>query len=608
MVFSSPVSLSDLVDQEDVCTLQDRILIAQGKKNATLLLKNCRLVNVYSGEIYTTDIAIYKDRIVSITAGAVKEAQEVIDCQGSFAIPGMMDPHMHVDTTMLWPNELARVLVPLGTTTLFVDTVNVAHNGGKEAIKAMMKSFEGLPLRAYFSAPSYCPLDPEMETAAAEIHATDVAEMLQWDGVVSIGETVSSKILNLEDDFLTRLALCDKLGKIVCGHSGDLPTGNIPALDAYIAAGVRDDHCVSKIEDILPRLQRGLSMFLVEAPGREQIHTFFDYIRNNRLPTEKMSLCIDNVTIMDIVGSFGGYLDRPFRLGLKAGLDPVDVVRMATLNPATHYKLDGQLGSLTPGRIADIVLLKELTCFPPEIVITNGKIVARQGKLVVDIPSAKINPEYLNSIHLPAAFASYDYAVPAGTDKPTVTVRVIQVADGAGINTGITAELKVVNGQVQPDLERDILKMSIIERYQRRGSMMTAFAHGFDLKCGALASSYSVPSNNMVVVGTNEADMTFAVQYLEKIQGGCVAVKDGQVLAVVHMRIGGMMSAEPYEELLQEFKQANAAAKTLGCPLQDPFLTLSQTTLLTLPDLGLTDRGLVDARLGKLIDVVMNEQ
>lgn len=607
MEFLSPATLPDLVSQEEICTLQDRVLVAQGKKAATLLLKNCRLVNVYSGEIYRTDIAVYKDRIVSITANAVTEAQEIIDCQDAFAIPGMMDPHMHVDTTMLWPNELAKVLVPLGTTTIFVDTVNVAHNGGKNAIKAMMEAFQGLPLRAYFSAPSYCPLDPEVETAAAEIHAADVAEMLQWDNMVSIGETVSSKILNREPDFLARLAVCDKLNKIVCGHSGDLPNGDIPALDAYIAAGVRDDHCVSKVEDILPRLQRGVSMFLVEAPGREQIHTFFDYIRNHKLPTEKMSLCIDNVTIMDIVGSFGGYLDRPFRLGLKAGLDPVDVVRMATLNPTTHYKLDSQLGSLTPGRIADIVLLRELDHFPPEIVITNGKVVARKGRLIEKIPPAVIPEDYLNSIHIPTEFSAYHYSVPASTDQKVALVRVIQVADGAGLNQCMTAELDVVDGQVQPDLERDILKMAIIERYQRRGSMMTAFANGFQLKCGALASSYSVPSNNVVVVGTNETDMTFAVQYLEKIQGGCVAVKDGKVLAEVHMRIGGMMSAEPYENLLQEFEMANAAAQTLGCPLKDPFLTLSQTTLSTLPDLGLTDLGLVDARSGRLIDVVIAE-
>ena len=245
--------------------------MALGRKEATLLLKNCRLVNVYSKEIYRTDIAVWGDRIVSITPGAVTEAREVIDCTDYYAMPGMIAPHMHVDTTMLWPNELARVLVPRGTTTVFVDMVNIAHNGGAEAVWELMKAFEGLPLRAYFSAPSYCPMDPELETAAAEIRAADIARMLGWKDVVSIGETVSSKILDQDPDFLARLAACDTLDKIVSGHGGDLPRGDLAALDAYVAAGVRDDHCVACNEDIDSRLQRGVSMFLVEAPGREQV-------------------------------------------------------------------------------------------------------------------------------------------------------------------------------------------------------------------------------------------------------------------------------------------------------------------------------------------------
>lgn len=600
-------SQPDTAGEDKIEELRNLILVAQGKKEATLLLKNCRLVNVYSGEIYRTDIAIYKNIIASITAGTVKSAHEVIDCQDYYAIPGLLDPHMHVDTTMLWPNELARVLVPLGTTTIFVDTVNVAHNGGKAAVKALAEAFKGLPLRAFISAPSYCPLQPELETAAAEIDSEDIAEMLQWDNVVSIGETVSSKILNLEPDFLRRLAICHDRDKIVSGHGGDLPQGDEPALDAYVAAGVRDDHCVEQVDDIMPRFRRGVSMFLVEAPGRERIKSFYEYILTHEIQTQKMSLCIDNITVMDIMGEFGGYIDKPFRIGLEAGMPAVDMVRMATLNTATHYKKDGQLGSLTPGRLADILLLRDLDRFPPEIVIADGKVVARQGKLIEEIPQPVIPDNYLKSIHLPADFLADRFAVLAAPDKPAVKVRVIQVGDGAALNKCLERELKVEGGEVQPDLEGDILKMAIIERYGRYGNMTNAFVKGFQLQCGAIATSYSVPSNNIVVVGANKEDMTLAVKHLADIQGGFVAVKDGRVLAEVHLQIGGIMSAAPYESLMADVEKANAAAKEMGCPLKHPFFTMAQTVLSSLPDLGLTDRGLVEVSTGKIVGVVVED-
>lgn len=597
--------LSKLAGEKEINELKARVMVAQGEKPATLLLKNCRLVNVYSGEIYATDIAVYKERIVSITAGAVTQAEEIIDCQGMYAMPGFIDPHMHVDTTMLWPNELAKVLVARGTTTVFVDMVNVAHNGGKPAIKAMMDAFKGLPLRAYFSAPSYCPLEPGLETAAAEVDAEDICEMLQWDEkVVSIGETVSSKILKQEPDFLARLAVCHKLDKTVSGHGGDLPRGDMAALDAYVASGVRDDHCVCGTGDIIPKLQRGLTMFLVEAPGREQIEGFFEYIKEHHLPTSKMCLCIDNITIMDIVGEYGGYLDKPFKIGLKCGLNPVDVVRMGTLNPAVHYKKESDLGSLTPGRFADIVLLKELDCFAPEMVIANGKLVAKQGKMVVDTEKGEVDPDYTRSVRLPEDFSADCFRVEAEDGKDTQRVKAFWIEDGEAFNHYFPAELKVENGDMQPDLEKDILKIAIIERYGRKGNHTTAFAQGYGLKSGAIATSYSVPSNNIVTVGTNNEDMAQAVKRLEEMQGGFVVVENGKVLAEVHLPIGGIMSADPYEDMIDEVKKANAAAKSLGCQLKHPFFSMSQTVLSSLPDFGLTDCGLVDVKTGEITSVL----
>lgn len=587
--------------------LGDLVQVARGQKKATLLIRNCRLVNVYSGEIYETDIVVYKDRIASVTAGAVQEAEEVVDAAGMYAIPGLIDPHMHVDTTMLWPNELARVLVARGTTTVVVDMVNVAHNGGKEAVRAMMEGFEGQPLRALFSAPSYCPMDPEIETAAAEIDSRDIAQMLRWDErVVSIGETVSARILNREPDYLLRLAACHAQGKLINGHGGDLPRGDEAALDAYVASGVRDDHCVARPEQILPRLRRGLSMFLVEAPGRQQTEAFFRYIRENRIPTGEMSLCIDNITIGDIVGSFGGYLDTPLRLGLRSGLPAVDVIRMATLNPARHYHLEGQLGSLTPGRLADILLLRELSSFPPALVVAGGRIAARDRETVGTWPEPVIAPAYLKSIRLPENLSPDSFRVPAG-NREKGKVHVISIHDGDAFNDRFTAILPVREGDVAADPAQDVLKIAILERYGRGGGMTTAFAQGFGLKRGAIATSYSVPSNNIVVVGTNNEDMAFAVRCLEENQGGFVAVEGGKVLAQVHLPIGGIMTADPYETLLADIRKANQAVRGLGCQLKHPYFSMSQTVLSSLPELGLTDKGLIEVPTGKIISVLAED-
>ena len=597
---------TNLVEQQEVENLKELIEAAQGKRPATLLLKNCRLVNVYSEEVYETDIAIYQNRIASITKGAVSEAEEVIDCEGCYAMPGFIDPHMHVDTTMLWPTELAKVLVPLGTTTVFVDMTNVVHNGGIMAAKKLADAFKGLPLRAYFSASSYCPLDPEIETAAAEIDSKDVETMLQWENFVSIGETVSSKILNLEPDYLARLQLCENLDKVASGHGGDLPAGDERALDAYIASGIWDDHCVASNQDIDDRLRRGVSMFLVEAPGREQVEGFFRYIKEKNLPTGKMSLCIDNITIMDIVGEYGGYLDNPFRIGLKCGMDLAKMAAMGSLNTAAHYHIDRKLGSITPGRLADLMIIKDPQEFPPKLVVADGKVAARDGKLVTEIHKPELDGEYLHSIHLPENFGPEIFRVGAGGEK--AKVRVIAAKDGEAFNRCLIEELLVKDGEVQPDVSRDILKMAIIERYGRYGNWTNGFVTGFELKEGAIATSYSVPSNNIVTVGTNREDMACAVRCLEESQGGFAVVKDGKVLAQVKLPIGGIMSEEPYEDLLRDVETAKEAAHSMGCPLTQPFFTMSQTVLSSLPELGFTDKGIVDVKTGAIVDVLVHEE
>ncbi|HWF40350.1 MAG TPA: adenine deaminase C-terminal domain-containing protein [Candidatus Acidoferrales bacterium] len=575
----------------------------------SLLLKNCRLLNVYSGEIYPTDIAISGDRVISTSRQPYDDsvrAEQVIDCAGKFAIPGMIDGHMHVDTTFLWPGELARILVPLGTTTLFVDTTNIAHTGGVAAIEALRQSFEGLPLRAYFAAPSYCPFDAQLETAATEMNSGDIQTLLN-SGCVSIGETVFSKIARGDSDYLRGVDITRVHGARVSGHGGEISRGDEAAFDAYVAAGINDDHCVGRAEDMLPRLRRNLKLFSVECSGRRgQLKPLLQHALAQRIPLREICLCVDNITVMDIVADGYGYLDYLVRVALDLGIAPVDAFRMVSLNPAEHYRLSGEIGGIAPGRKADILLMRSPDAFPPDLVVVDGRVAAENGRLTAATPAPSIPEFYSDSIHLDRVTQkSLSIAAPPGASR--IRVRVIDVIDGDAFNTETSAELAVLDGVIQSDPAHDILKIIVVERYGRTGNLGAGFARGFGLSRGALASSVSIPSNNIVAVGAADSEMWRAIERLKEIRGGFVVVADGRVLAEVSLTIGGIMAAQPFESLVSQIEEGQAVARSLGCNLLHPFFTLAQTVLSTLPDLGLTDKGLIDVRRGVTTPVILEE-
>lgn len=573
---------------------------------ALLVLRDCRLLNVHSGEDYVTDITIVGDTIVSTVSAGNVDGAEVLDCRGLFAIPGMIDAHMHVDTTCLWPGELARVLVPLGTTALFVDSTNVAPTGGAAAIRALQSAFQGLPLRCFMQAPSYCPLDPVLETSAWDMTAADVAALLA-EGCVSIGETVWSKIALEHADYVRTVQTCRSANKRVSGHGGEIRRGDEPAYDGYVTAGLQDDHCIGKPEDILPRLRRGLKLFLVECSGRrEQLPPLLKRMIDGGLSFRQACLCIDNITVMDMVRAGYGYQDNLIRLALAAGVAPVDAFRMATLNPAEHYRVADTIGSISPGRKADILLMQSPSAFPPEKVLVGGKIVAERGVFSAALPQADFPSAYRRSVRT-AKLDRRDIAARAPGADRTVRSRVIEVIDGDAFNSEHILPLDVVSGIIMPRLQEDILRLVVAERYGRTGGIGTGFVKGFGLQRGALAVSIVIPSNNIAAVGVDDNDIWAAIERLAVIQGGMVVVDRGEVVAEVPLPIGGILSGEPYEDLVARIELAQQAARNLGCVLEHPFFTIAQTVLSTLPDLGLTDKGLVNSRTGQLVPIIQEE-
>lgn len=571
-----------------------------------LILRNCRLLNVYSGEIYLTDITVVGDTIVSTVPVGDVDGAVVMDCRGMVAAPGMVDAHMHVDTTNLWPGELARVIVPRGTTALFVDTANIAPTGGAGAIRALRDSFAGVPLRCFMQAPSYCPLEPSLETTAWDMRAADVAALIE-EGCVSIGETVWSKIALEDADYVRTVQTCRGANRRVSGHGGEIARGDDAALDGYVAAGIQDDHCIGKPADILPRLRRGLKLFLVECSGRRgQLSPLLRNMLENGLSLRQACLCIDNITVTDMTEAGYGYQDNLMRIALAAGVDPVAAFRMATLNPAEHYRVAGAVGSLAPGRKADILLMSSPASFPPEKVFVGGELVAERGEFVGKVPAPAFPAEYRSSLNIGKLDRRGIAARAAGPDR-TVRARVIEVVDGDAFNSEHLVPLRLVDGTVQPDPEADILRIVVAERYGRSGTMGAGFVRGFGLIRGALAISTVIPSNNIAAVGVDDDDIWTAIRHIETMQGGMVVVDGGKVVAEVPLPIGGILSERRFEDLVGQIKAAQRAARELGCMLEHPFFTIAQTVLSTLPDLGLTDRGLINSRIGKVVSVIEEE-
>ncbi|WP_251442838.1 adenine deaminase C-terminal domain-containing protein [Microbacterium sp. USTB-Y] len=572
-----------------------------------LLLKHCQLANVYSGEIYTTDILIQDGQVVSIDAGQSSTGARVIECDGLFAVPGFIEPHMHLESTGLWAPELARLLVPRGTTTVVVDLTNPLHTVGPLGLRDMIDAFRDLPLRSYFSIPSYAPLDPTRETAAYELSLDDLEMMLDWTESVSIGEAVSSKVLSADDEFLARVATTLNRGLRASGHGNDLPAHDESALDAYVASGITDDHGTRTPAEMVSRLARGLTLFIVETPTRYNFSEgVLDHLKNNAIPTRSLQLCVDNITARNVAADGHGYLERPFKMAIQAGLSPIDTIRMVTLNPARYYHVEDSIGSIAPGRRADILLLEELDKFPPKVVIVDGRIVARDGALLGSPPTEQIPDRFRDTISLHPAVTRERLSIAAPPNREHVRARVLALPEpGRAGNTCEIAELPVRTGRVHPDSEKDIVKFCMVERYGRNGNMAVGFARGFGLRRGAIASSMSLPSNNIVALGVNDDDIWTAIQHLAAIGGGNVAVADGQVLADVKLPIGGIMSTAPFERLVDELERADRVVHDeLGSNRLTPFWTMSATVLHTAPELGFTDRGLYNLETDSFMSIL----
>jgi len=563
-----------------------------------LKLENVNLVNVYSSQIYPTNIYISGKRIVSIDPLAELIAKETLDCGGMYAVPGFIDGHMHIETTLLSPEALADVLVPQGTTTIMADLMEIANVAGLDGVEALVNSIAELPYRTFIQVSSRVPTAPGLETTGGILGLAEVEKMLDWPESISLGELDPSKVLVIKEEYLKKIAATLQRRKIVNGHA----IGCVgQELNVYVSAGMSDDHECVTYEQLLERVQLGMTVMLREGSTERNVEELITGVLKHGLSYEHLIFCTDDKHAIDIRDE--GHINYNVNIAISLGVPPMQAIQMATLNTARHFRLEDEIGSIAPGRLADILLVKDLSNIIPTKVIFEGKVVAENGLLVVESIRGTY-PEWLKeTIKLMEPINAHSFIVPAKSQGSTTRVNVIRIYHDQIINEWDEEELTVANGQILSNSDKDIFKLAVVERYGKTGGVGMAFVKGFNLKRGALATSMSHDHHNIVCVGTNDQDMACAVNAIHKLQGGMVVVNEGQVIGEMELSIGGLMSDKPADIVLKELEKVNASARQLGCHLPSPFMTLCFISLPTVPKLGLTDLGLVDVLNHKLIEV-----
>ncbi|MCL1876043.1 MAG: adenine deaminase [Synergistaceae bacterium] len=586
----------------DINPLIDNIHASSGKKKADLLINDVQIADVYTESFYQGSIVVSGGKFVAISPSWTPLAEEVIDGRGKYAVPGFMDAHMHIEATLLMPRALAEAIVPRGTSALFVDAMEIANVCGAEGLKALVDSSAGIPLRVWLEVPSRVPTAPGLETTGGALGAMEVDELLKHDFSVSLGELDPSKVLTIKEEYLEKIASAKKYRKICNGHAIGLNWDN---LNTYAAAGLMDDHESVDYNMMFDRLRLGIKPLVREGSCERNLDALVGGIVQNGLNIDGVLFCTDDKHVNDIFSE--GHINYNVKRSVEIGLSPIKAIKIASLNAARHFRIDDLTGSITPGKYADFMLLDDLKNFNPTHVFSAGRLVARDGALVPsekDSGGVKKYPEFLyNTVKLPENLAPSSFEVCSAGKR--ACVRVINLIEDQIINAESEEWLDIEDGKIVSDIKQDIIKLSVVERYGKNGRVGAGFVRGFNIKNGAIASSVSHDHHNIVVAGTRDDDMYKAVKVIEEHQGAFVAVVNGSVLGILPLPIAGLMSPLCADEVMSAMNKLNRIVESMGCTMKAPFMALSFISLPTVPELGLTDFGLIDVASHSLVPLVI---
>lgn len=567
-------------------------LVANGTDPADLIIRDANVLAVHTGEVLRRDVVVHGANIAAVTpVGRFAAAGREIDAHGRFLVPTFIDTHIHIEYTMLTPGELARLIVPKGTTTLLADPNCIANVLGARGMDLVAGT--GTPLRILQQVSPEVPRLPTMELGGAVVSFDDTVERMRRANAVSLGE---GNPFNLSIESATKQWEALAAGKRITGHTARLAD---EPLWAYAAGGVGDDHNAFTTDEVLDRLRLGMAITVMAGSMNDNCPAVFADVAALGHGLHHVCFCADDKHVEDLAEQ--GHIDHHVRQAVRAGVSPEMAIRMATLNAAVHFRLDHLLGSITPSRLADLMLVDDLADPVPSVVMVGGVEVARDGAPL--FANTDTMPDWSrDSVHLAPTLSAESFAVRA--PGPTAWVQAAEMYDGY-FKRAFHAELAVVDGVVQADTERDVVKVAIVDRHHATDTLGMGFVRGFGLRRGALAATTNCENQNLVLLGTSDADLALAAHTAAAIGGGYVAVAEGEVLATCPLPIAGIMSDQPWETVQAQSVAVNEAAGSLGCTIAAPFMIMAFVGLAGVPDLGLTERGLIDVATQAFTDVVL---
>lgn len=581
------------------------IAVAAGRAPADMVIRGGQWVNVHSREVLPGhDAAIAEGRFAFIGPDAshcIGPNTEVIEARGRFMVPGLCDGHMHIESGMLTPAEFAAAVIPHGTTTMFTDPHEIANVLGLAGVRMMHDEALMQPVTIFTQMPSCAPSAPGLETTGFEITPEDVAEAMGWPGIIGLGEMMNFPgVVAGDAKMLAEIAATQNAGKTVGGHYASPDLGR--AFAAYVAGGPADDHEGTCEADVIARVRQGMRAMMRLGSAWYDVQSQITAVTERGLDPRNFILCTDDCHSGTLVHE--GHMNRVYRHAVVCGADPLVALQMCTINTATHFGLERELGSIAPGRRADVILTSDLRALPVEHVIARGVTVAKGGVLLAQCLHYPWPDAARNTVHLGKHLTAADFAIAAPAGANTATARVIGVVENQAPTKALTAEMAVADGIVPADPARDLAQIALVERHRGTGGVVNGFVSGFGYKGRmAMASTVAHDSHHMIVVGTDREAMAAAANRLGQLGGGITVWKDGAEIAHVALPIAGLMSDAPAAEVAAAAGRMVAAMAECGCTLNNAYMQHSLLALVVIPELRISDLGLVDVTTFKLTDL-----
>ncbi len=580
------------------------IAVAAGREPADMVIRGGIWVNVHSRELLPDhSVAVAEGRIAFVGLDAshcTGPDTQIIDANGRYILPGLCDAHMHIESGMLTPAEFARAVIPHGTTSMFTDPHEIANVLGLDGVRMMHDEAMMQPVNIFTQMPSCAPSAPGLETTGYEISPEDVAQAMSWPGIIGLGEMMNFPgVINGDPKMLAEIAATQRAGKTVGGHYASPDLGS--DFSAYVAGGPADDHEGTCEADAIARVRQGMRSMMRLGSAWYDVETQITAVTEKGLDPRNFILCTDDCHSGTLVNE--GHMNRVVHHAIACGCEPLVALQMATINTATHFGLEREIGSVTPGRRADIILSSDLTDLPIETVIARGQVVAENGTITVECPHLNWPENARNTVHLGHELTEGDFEIQAPAGANRVQANVIGVVENQAPTKALKAELPIIGGLVEG--EGEVCQIALVERHRATGGVTNAFVSGFGYQSNmAMASTVAHDSHHMIVVGTDRTQMALAANRLAEVGGGITLFRDGQELALVELPIAGLMSDSPAAEVAAKAEKMVEAMEACGCQLNNAYMQHSLLALVVIPELRISDLGLVDVRTFEKIDLL----